>query len=154
MTHIDKSSSDSNPFLVRTVQIPKDLPRAEAPGGQDEALPLVREGDRISEPPIELYEKKFGIPYVAEVLDLKSVYGNTNQEDQIAKIDQYILQTIEQESLKSTKEAYRGILQKLESKLEIDPELNYPERIEKLYSYVKMLHEQKVLTMMRKLHAQ
>ena len=148
---MDKLSSDSSPFLVRTVQIPQGTPPAvDKP---NEVLPEVRD-DGITEPPIELYEQKFGMPYVAEILDLKQVYGNTKQEGQIALIDQHILQTIEQDSLKSTKEAYRAILQKLEAKLEIDPDLNYPERIEKLYSYVKMLGEQRILTMMRKLHAQ
>lgn len=152
MTHTEKSSSDSNPFLVRTVQIPEGTPQVQQTE-EKKALPEVRD-DGITEPPIELYEKKFGMPYIAEVLDLRQVYGNTKQEDQIASVDQYILQTIEKDGLKSTKEAYRAILQKLEAKLEIDPELNYPERIEKLYSYVKMLNEQRILTMMRKLHAQ
>ena len=152
MTHTEKSSSDSNPFLVRTVQIPQGSPQ-EIKSDDGAVLPEVKE-EGPTEPPIELHEKKFGLPYVAELLDLSAVYGKTNQEDQIAQIDQYILQTIGSEGLKSTKTAYQSILQKLEQKLEIDAELDYPERIEKLYTYVKMLQEQKILTMMRKLHAQ
>lgn len=150
MTPTKESSNSINPFLVRPVNIPAGKIPAEPSPIKKVTDSVVESGP--TEPPIDIYAEKNGHPYLVDVLDIKAVFGKTNQESQIQEIDSYLIQQINEHGLKANKQSYEAELSKIESALGIDSNLDYPERIDKIATYVEMLNKQGALSKLRKLY--
>lgn len=97
------------------------------------------------ETPIDIYEGTKGRPYLADLLDIGDLYGKTELEKQIKNIDEYVLSEIDNRKFTKNKESYQSIVRELQSKLKIDPNLTWEEKIKKLNVYVDVLLREKEL---------
>lgn len=144
---MQESSPTSSPFVVRPVSPAPDV----APqSSQSEADPVKGQIARISEHlPVEMYEEKYGHPLLVDVLDLKSVFGKSGFEPQIADINRYILSEITSQGLESNRSSYESVLRKLESQLEIDPNLRYDLRLEKLGVMARVFNQERMFKQLK-----
>jgi len=112
-----------------------------------EAQP-VAVGDK-PEADITLYEAKWGRTFLSDLYDASGLGDFAKQE--LAEVDSYILSEIKDRDLTHTKESYKSILAELEGKLDLNPNLKFDVKLQKLRSYVEIIQRQKNLDLRRKL---
>lgn len=146
MTESTETSSN-NINLVRVV--PKfTVPESVAPVRPKELPTTIPEAS--TEPPIETFDNKHGHPYLVEKYGISGLYRNMGLENSVEAIDAYVLAKIASDSLQSTKQSYEAIVDKLESQLNIDPNLDFAKRIEKIASWVAILKEEQRINKLKK----
>lgn len=115
------------------------------PGKPAEA---VAEGDK-SEAPIDMYEAKWGRPFLADLYDMSGL--GDFAKDELSEVDTYILSEIRDRGLTPTKQSYQALLAEVESKVGLNPNLKFDIKLQKLRSYVEIIQRQKNLDLRRKL---
>ncbi len=137
--------------LSENINLVRVVPKFTAPEptpDQKDVAPTVEA--TTTEPPIENYENKTGHPLLVDHLDVKDIYQKMGLKNEVANINAYILSQIEERSLRSTKESYLSILSSLEAELNLDPNLDYDNKLKKLSSYIIIAREQNRLNKLKK----
>jgi glutamyl-tRNA reductase len=134
MQPTETSSETTNPNFVRPASLQADalrVPKSDVK--RLDELPIRED----VEPPVELFQEKHGRPYLADVLDIKELYGKTGQEEDITKIDEFVLAEITEQKYKSDKKTYESIISDLKKKASISDRHDYTEQIRKLSIWVQ-----------------
>lgn len=72
-------------------------------------------------------------------------------KEELSQVDTFILSEIRDRELSQTKQSYQAILAELESKLDLNPNLKYDVKLQKVRSYVEIIQRQKNLDLRRKI---
>lgn len=141
MQPIEQSSTS---FTLRPLAV--ETPAAAlAPMGKAEPVAV---GDK-PEADIAMFESKWGRTYLADLYDASGL-GDFAREE-LSQVNEYILSEVRDRQLNPTKESYKGILAELEGKLDLNPNLKFEVKLQKLRSYVEIIKRQKNLDLRRKL---
>lgn len=144
MTGTQPTEQSSTSFTLRPLAT--STPAAELRPGVP-ADP-VAEGDK-AETPIDMFEAKWGRTFLADLYDMSGL-GDFAKEE-LSQVDTFILSEIKDRGLNPTKQSYQALLAELESKLDLNPNLKYDVKLQKLRSYVEIIQRQKSLDLRRKI---
>ena len=146
MTPTEKSSETTNPNFVGKIAVSETPPSELLP----HAKPLEDRYVDTKEAPVELYEGKFGKPYLVDVMDIAELWGKSGFEDKIHSIDKYVLDQINARELQKTKSSYRQVISQLSNQLNIEPNLQYDKKVERIATYIGLMNNLKELELKKK----
>lgn len=142
ITPTEQLSTTSNPNFVGNI-IPEApttiLDKSSGPQKIDTTISIAREGE------IELYSEKFGRPFLITHLNIADIYGKGEFKSEADAIDNYIQSEIKTKEYQPTKNSYLKIFNELMQKMNVDPLLNYDQKLSRVHTYVSILNKQKEL---------
>jgi len=144
MTGMQPIEQSSTSFTLRplTAETPAAVLK---PGNPAEPI---AEGDK-AETPIDMFEAKWGRTFLADLYDMSGL-GDFAKEE-LSQVNTFILSEIRDRELSPTKQSYQALLAELEGKLDLNPNLKYDVKLQKIRSYVEIIQRQKNLDLRRKI---